>query len=187
VLCTQHPSIDVIPNTIKTNMTRVSGRMPSIAASMVVLDSISAAELPNIPGRLIFSLGRYEITAQSPFISDEEVAHAVYVSQQYAPSQSDSIMAIPEPTLVKTKFTANDAIATALARLDGQLSANKMISMVSGISHFELRRVIDTITNKEYVVHNEIKYRIKRVGKAYYLKTMETAMESENDDKMSSA
>lgn len=58
IASTQHPEVKVIPGRIKTNMSvRLSGAMPSITASQIVLDSPAAARLPNIPGRFVAAVG----------------------------------------------------------------------------------------------------------------------------------
>lgn len=130
ILCTQHSSSDVLPGWIKTNMSlRISGKMPSHTASMVILDSVTAAALPNIPGRLVFSVGRFEVIAQSPYISDDEVARAVTLSQQYAEPESD-IATVATPELTAPKFGREHCIAIAIAQLDGKLSPSRIHEIV---------------------------------------------------------
>lgn len=84
IICTQHPSVDTLPGWIKTNMSlRVASKMPNHTASMVIIDSVNAASLPDIPGRMIFRRGGFEVTAQSPYITDDEIAEAVAISKQF--------------------------------------------------------------------------------------------------------
>ncbi|MED5015934.1 FtsK/SpoIIIE domain-containing protein [Paenibacillus chibensis] len=69
VLCTQRPSADVVDGLIKTNIAAsICFRTRDDTQSRIVLDHNGAAELPDIPGRLIFQSARDE-TLQAPFIS----------------------------------------------------------------------------------------------------------------------
>lgn len=125
ILCTQHPSVDVLPGWVKTNMgVRIAGRMPSHTGSMIILDSVTAATLPDVPGRLVFSMGRNEVIAQSPYISDSSVARAVALSKEYADpdnAEFEDTRKATTPT-PKPRFTEEDAIEIALTRLDSKLS-----------------------------------------------------------------
>ena len=54
ILCTQRPSVESIPGTIKANMSaRICGYMPDSQSSETILGDGSAAKLPAIPGRFI--------------------------------------------------------------------------------------------------------------------------------------
>lgn len=95
VVSTQHPSVDVLPGWIKTNLTlRIASRMPNHTASQIVVDSISAAILPENPGRMVFRRGGFEQILQTPFIDDEAIARAVKIANQY-PIASWQINAAP--------------------------------------------------------------------------------------------
>jgi hypothetical protein len=195
VLCTQHSSVDVLPGWVKTNMVlRISGKMPSHQASMVILDSVSAATLPNIPGRLVFSVGRYEVIAQSPFISDGEIERAVTLSQAFpAPENSEfatdeDVEDIEEASDESTDELRYQLIEMALKRFGGVLSANKIHEVLGNevIRLRELREIVATIIEdaKEGIAHNGRMLQITRNGKAYILteKVMEHPMEPETDE-----
>ncbi|MCM3497661.1 FtsK/SpoIIIE domain-containing protein [Paenibacillus lactis] len=77
VLATQRPSADVIDGLIKTNIAAsICFRTRDATQSRIVLDHNGAADLPDIPGRLIFQTARDE-TLQAPFLSAEEAARLI--------------------------------------------------------------------------------------------------------------
>jgi hypothetical protein len=125
VIYTQHSSVDVLPGWVKTNMIlRISGKMPSDSASRVILDTGTAATLPDIPGRLVFSIGRSEIVVQSPYISDEEIARAVSISRDYPDPQQIEYEITPVPQ--KPEFSREDVLRLAISSYDGKLSPSEM-------------------------------------------------------------
>lgn len=72
VLATQRPSADVVDGLIKTNIAAsISFRTRDTTQSRIILDSPAAAELPDIPGRLIFQTA-YDEILQAPFLSAEK-------------------------------------------------------------------------------------------------------------------
>lgn len=77
VLATQRPSADVIDGLIKTNIAAsICFRTRDATQSRIVLDHNGAADLPDIPGRLIFQTAHDE-TLQAPFLSAEEAIRIV--------------------------------------------------------------------------------------------------------------
>lgn len=185
VLCTQHSSVDVLPGWVKTNMgLRVSAKMPSHQASMVILDSITASTLPNVPGRMVFSSGRFEIIAQSPFISDEQIASSIKVANGFKnPDNTEFISVLPKPEPAKPPFGRNEIIKMAL-EMNGHLSERRIHDIV-GNEVMPLRKI--------RVIINEIKdewergqliefegndYTIERKGRAYHL-VMQQSMQQE--------
>lgn len=71
VLATQRPSADVVDGLIKTNIAAsICFRTRDDTQSRIVLDHNGAADLPDIPGRLIFQTAHDE-TLQAPFLSAE--------------------------------------------------------------------------------------------------------------------
>jgi len=184
VLCTQHPSVDVLPGWVKTNMVlRVSAKMPNHQASMIVLDTVTGATLPDVAGRMVFSSGRQEFIAQSPFISDNQIATAVRYSQQFPkPDDTEFISVLPKPEPKKPQFGRDDVLRMAL-EMNGQLSANRIFDIV-GNEVMPLRkiRVIvneirDEVDRGELITFEGIRYTIERQGRAYYLVAMEQPIE----------
>jgi DNA segregation ATPase FtsK/SpoIIIE-like protein len=192
VLCTQHSSVDVLPGWVKTNMVlRISGKMPSHQASMVILDSVTAATLPNIPGRLVFSVGRYEVIAQSPFISDSEIERAVSLSKAF-PAPDNSEFA-PDISSDETEEASDESVdelhyqivSMVLSRFEGRLSEKKIHEALGKdvITMRQLREIIKSIIEeaKQGIAHDGSIYTVKRDGRAYVLIQQTTQPETEED------
>jgi hypothetical protein len=172
IVCTQHATVDVLPGWVKTNMVmRIAGKMPSQSASMVVLDSISAATLPNLPGRLVFSQGRFEVIAQSPYITDEEIARAVVISQSYPEAESPGErLPVLLPAADQQPVTEEEIIDIAIHHLEGTLSANAIHELIGGnavISLRNLRRIVADIIERGEFEHEGAAYKIKKHRTAY--------------------
>jgi hypothetical protein len=185
VLATQHPSIDVVPGWIKTNMgIRIATKMPSHSASQVILDTISAALLPGgIPGRMVFSIGREELTAQSPYISDAEIADAVRLSHLHTDVVAELV---PEASEVRPKFGAADVIEMALTKYDRKLSVSRIHKEVGNavISERKLKELIKEIITPGVggeVEHNGATYRLRKDRKTWVLDPTGRIGQSDDD------
>lgn len=86
ILATQKVTKETIDTRVQTNIhAKICFRVNTMASSMTVLGNKKAAELPEIRGRGIWSVGSNDIEVQVPFLSQEEAADEVsLVSQQYA-------------------------------------------------------------------------------------------------------
>ena len=74
IVSTQRPDVKVIDGTIKTNLQgRLCFQMPDNASSMTILDSVRAADLPDIKGRAIWRDGMEMTEVQVPLLSDEKI------------------------------------------------------------------------------------------------------------------
>ncbi|MCC7403242.1 MAG: hypothetical protein IT288_02490 [Bdellovibrionales bacterium] len=74
IVSTQRPDVKVIDGTIKTNLQgRLCFQMPDNASSMTILDSVRAADLPDIKGRAIWRDGTAMTEVQVPLLSDEKI------------------------------------------------------------------------------------------------------------------
>lgn len=185
VLCTQHSSVDVLPGWVKTNMTlRISGKMPTHPASMVILDTITAATLPPIPGRMVFSVGREEIIAQSPYISDEEISKAVALSKEQ-PEPDNAEFMDNAPVKVEPKFTPWDAVEIALTKLNGKLSPTRIYDEIAAqnlTTERKVRGMVEDIIEQGQIEHEGVTYRLRKERKYYLLEVVEQQNSSEADE-----
>jgi len=187
VLCTQHSSVDVLPGWVKTNMVlRVSAKMPNHQASMVVLDTVTASTLPDVAGRMVFSSGRQEFIAQSPFITDNQIATAVKLSQQFKkPDDTEFISVLPKPEAKKPKFGREDILRMAL-EFNGHLSAQRVHDVVGNetMSLRSIRAIVNEIKDEwergETILIDGQEYTLTKNRKAYYLEPIEQPVEQEN-------
>jgi len=190
VLCTQHSSVDVLPGWVKTNMgLRISAKMPSHQASMVILDSITASTLPDVPGRMVFSSGRFEIIAQSPFISDEQIESSIKVANAFKkPDNTEFISVLPKPKPVKPEFTRDDVLKFAMD-MNNKLSANRIHDIVGNevITLRKLRVLVSSIVDdleKGTIEYEGVEYGMERQGRAYVLVPIEQTTEQETVNDM---
>jgi hypothetical protein len=188
IICTQHTSADVVPGWIKTNMRlRIAGKMPSFHSSMTILDSASAADLPDLPGRMVFALGRYEVVAQTPLISDEEIARAVEIASQYADpdlrefaaapaseGDTEEVPALPPILVPKPKFSLDDLAALALERFEGKLTPTRMHEVLGNevISLRSLREMVSAVVRSGGLVYEGYQYGLTKQGHNYILVKM---------------
>lgn len=175
ILCTQHVSVNIIEGAIKTNMqVRASTKMPSEVSSRIILDTMSAATLPNIPGRMVFSLGRSETIAQAPLISDAEIAKSVMLAKEFPPPNNAEFAGAQ--ITVQEKFTREDLIAVALENFAGKLPAQHIHESIGGndtISLRNLKTMIQELAKETEIVYENQRYKIGRLGKAAILKPVE--------------
>lgn len=174
VLCTQHASVDVLPGWIKTNMVlRVSGRMPSASASQVVLDTVTAATIPSVPGRMVFSTGRFETICQSPLILDTEIERVVRNSQSYPEPLNevtfDDEITTEEVAAKTSEVTESDIVKLAIERYGGRLVVSEMWrdGVLQGrIGWHDLLRlsahVRQKVDEQGYVEHDGVRYQVKK-------------------------
>lgn len=185
VICTQRTSVDVVPPWMKTNAgMMISAKMPNQHASMTILDSVAAANLPNIRGRMVFSQGRMEVICQSPLITDEEIARAVTVSQTF-PDPDEWEFQLEGDQLpvfeVEQGFGRDDAIEVALTHLDGKLSAQQIYKIVghSVTSEYKLQKLVRAIVDdgiENGIVFRGKRYYIRKERRSYIMEEVETVI-----------
>lgn len=180
VLCTQHSSVDILPGWVKTNMSiRASTSMPTDVASMVILGTTTAAKIPKIPGRIVFSMGRDEVIVQSPFISDEEIARAVKISQGFPDSDRGEFAIEAKAPIVhpKEKFSKDELFEIVLTQFEGKISASNVFDYLGGkendvITLRQLRQMVSSVIEiglEKGIQYGEHHYKLKKVpGRGNY-------------------
>lgn len=196
IVATQHPSVDVLPGWIKTNLNlRIASRMPNHTASQIIVDSITAAYLPENPGRMVIRRGGFEMILQTPLIEDDGIARAVKNASAYTPADWQ-MPAIREPDKAESdtdeftpiipmeepvpKFGENDYLKIAV-RIGCRLSAEKVHAVVGNdvISLRRLREIREQIVTRKTVTVHGIDYAIKREAKGHILVPIEHPMGQE--------
>lgn len=178
IICTQHPSVEVISGRLKTNLpVRIATRMPTEQSSIVVLGRGDAAKLADVPGRVVLKMGADLFAIQTPFISTDDIKRAVKKAMQFvdelAIDRAPAVaLPMPEPEPAVT-FTEEDLIAVSIENCQGKLAYFPIFDAIkeTGIAkREEVRRMVDGIiaTRKE-VEYNGLIYEIKRVGKVMML------------------
>jgi hypothetical protein len=178
IVCTQHPSVDVLPGWIKTNLTlRIASKMPNHTASQIVVDSISAAHLPEVPGRMVFRRGGSEQILQTPLCDDNAIAHAVKIAKEYpaAEWQLDDPDESIEVEAPKPIFGRDEYLRAALAN-GGSLSPRKIYDQAAKhhLSQSQAlalgNEIIEQLLDDARVSIDDVWYRVEKIKKGYFLK-----------------
>jgi hypothetical protein len=176
IAATQHPEVKVIPGRIKTNMSvRMSGAMPSVVASQIVLDQSDAANLPNIPGRFVAVVGLKTLVVQVPRIEDSDIAHVVSKAKNDYPETSDELQEMKEAPKLKLWDEAA-VIQAALEWTSGRLGGQKIHRLLGNESPGErhlntiVKRIIERAGMRNGLVEHEgVNYRVKKVDRGHVL------------------
>lgn len=178
IAATQHPEVAVIPGRIKTNMdVRLCGAMPHVTASMIVLDSPDAANLPNVPGRFVAVRGLDTLTVQVPFISDTEIAGIVSSTRQAYPDVPEQLRDVGRDLNVQV-WDKQRVLSLALDLLDGHLSGQRLHKLLGDESPGEralaglCRELIEQAQAVGYLERKEdgSQWTVYKRGRAYHLK-----------------
>ena len=188
IAATQHPEVKVIPGRIKTNMSvRMSGAMPSIVASQIVLDSADAAKLPSIPGRFVAVVGLRTLIIQVPRIEDGDIAHVVSKAQNDYPETSDELKELSNAPKLKV-WDESAVIQAALDWTQGSLSGQKIHRLLGSESPGEralntrCKAIIDrAAANGGTLEHNEAVYAVvpNTRGKGWIIRRYDSSDGSE--------
>jgi hypothetical protein len=191
ILCTQHPEVKVIPGRIKTNVpVRLCGWMPTIGASLIVLDNPEAARLHKLPGRFVLARGMETLVIQCPEITDDDIRGVVGAARLTYTDVANDIRDLADvPALVV--WNEERLIRAALEWTEGQLSADKLHKMLGeespGERHLRklVRGILDQWKATAALELDEKPLTIKRRGKAYIVAftTPEKLSEDKPDEK----
>ncbi|MCK6581293.1 MAG: hypothetical protein L6Q98_24650 [Anaerolineae bacterium] len=178
VASTQYPEVKVVPGRIKTNMdVRVSGAMPTIVSSHVILDNPEAARIPAIPGRMVVSMGLRTIVVQAPLITDEDIAMVVASSNRLYTDVPNELAELADaPQLVV--WDEARMIRACMELLEGHLGAQKLHQMLGSESPGErhLSKLVRGIRDRSealgYIEAGEARYKVKKLKRGYYLEPL---------------
>jgi hypothetical protein len=173
ILCTQNPSVDIIPGPSKANMAfRIAGAMPTKSASMTILGTGDAAELPDIKGRMIAMVGAKRWHIQTPHVRPKDLEDAIEAAMSYSPASVE----LPED-VGSISFTEQDVIAIAVDNLGGRLSATLIFDAIkdTGVSsQFQVRELTKRIRSKTEVEHDGVIYSVVKNKNSWRLVPKDT-------------
>ena len=174
--CTQHPEVKVLPGRIKTNLdVRLCGWMPSVGASMIVLDNPEASRISKLAGRFALTRGMDTITIQCTQIDNEDIAGVVSAARVAYTDVSNDLHDAQEQLPTPKVWDEERIIRAALDITDGRLSADALHEMLGSESPGErtlrklARGILDKFEAGLPITHEGKPLHIKRKGKAYYL------------------
>jgi hypothetical protein len=177
IAATQHPEVRVIPGRIKTNMAvRLCGFMPTVSASMIVLDSPEASRIANIPGRFVASAGRDEVVVQVPMILDADIAGVVASARRAHPDVANELREL-EGLPQLGVWNEQRVIKSCLDWFDGHLAADKLHKTLGSDSPGErhLRKLVRSIVDESkaagsvLLVEDGTTWILKRRGNRWFL------------------
>lgn len=100
VLATQRPDRHAVDPQIKSNMTSIiCYRVPDLGASLTVLGSGRAMDLPKLPGRAVYKNGADELEIQTPFISLNDSIEILEKTFNVSLDQSLELPSSPETNI----------------------------------------------------------------------------------------
>ena len=92
ILATQRPDVNIIDGSIKANLQgRVCFHMSDNATSMTILDSVRAADLPDIKGRAIFRNGPELVELQVPQLDDQRLREFLKTLKMASSAKATSV------------------------------------------------------------------------------------------------
>lgn len=147
ILCTQRPSVDVVPGHIKDNMAfRIAGVMPTQAASTTILGVGDAANLPLIKGRMVAMAGSLKWQLQTPYITkadiDTAVRKATKIKAEMAEGEGEKVL-LPEAK-GSIGFGPDDLLHLVMDDYQGQMNLSELWQQLKDtglVSHGELHKL----------------------------------------------
>lgn len=196
VLFTQHPTVDIIPGWVKANLVlRIATKVPNHNNSQVIVDSNTAADLEDKPGRMVARVGPREIIFQSPLILPQSIAKARALAMSYAPETTESAIGgsespaaiIPRP--VKPQFGREDFLNITLGQMGGKISASGVQKLVGDevMSLYYMRELVNQIledaqNDDGFIEHEGVLYTLKKMSGRGSYKMIRASEESSEDD-----
>jgi DNA segregation ATPase FtsK/SpoIIIE-like protein len=169
VICTQNPSVDIVSGPQKANMAfRLAGPMPTKSASMTILGTGDAADLPDIPGRMIAMVGARMWQIQTPHVRPQDIQYALEVADEWPACES---IELPEASGV-VGFNEETLIDIALSDFNGRLSARRIYEAIKDtetISYNGLRAMVKDLVAKKQIEFGGVTYGFKKNGAGWSL------------------
>lgn len=82
LLCTQVPTKENVPTRLKANLwVRISGKLPDVVASQIILGTGDAAWIDDVKGRMVYAIDALRHVIQAPRIGEDEIDQAVGIAR----------------------------------------------------------------------------------------------------------
>lgn len=166
ILCTQRPSVDVVPGHIKDNMAfRIAGFMPTTSASSTILGVGDAAALPLIKGRMMAMANALKWQLQTPHIKRTDIEMAVRKAMKWAENTIDG--STPRVLLPEAKgsigFGEDDLISLIMEDFSGMMIFTQLWEVLkeSGlVSYKELQTMTKKLKAEHEFEYEGARYRL---------------------------
>jgi S-DNA-T family DNA segregation ATPase FtsK/SpoIIIE len=165
ILCTQRPSVDVVPGHIKDNMAfRIAGAMPTQAASTTILGVGDAATLPLIRGRMIAMAGSLKWQLQTPHIKQVDIENGVRIAKKWAEKLTAGEMekeTLPA-AIGSIGFGEDDLMHLVMDDYGGQMNLSELWNQLKDtglVSHNELHAMGKKLKQLPEFEYEGVRYR----------------------------
>jgi hypothetical protein len=165
ILCTQRPSVDVVPGHIKDNMAfRIAGAMPTQAASTTILGVGDAASLPLIKGRMIAMAGSLKWQLQTPHIKQADIENAVRLSKKWIEKLTSEEMQKEQLPEAKGSlgFGDDDLLHLVMDDYGGQMIFTELWQQLKDtqlVSHNDLHKMCKKLKQEPTFEYEGVTYR----------------------------
>ena len=187
ILCTQRPSVDIVPGNIKDNMPfRIAGAMPTQAASSTILGVGDAASLPLVKGRMMAMAGSLKWQIQTPHIQKLDIDLALKKSMKWA--EKIDVVAGDKVALPEAKgslgFGMDDLLIMVMDSYNGELVFKQLWEQLKDmglVAHNELHRMCKDLKSEPFE-YEGVRYKwTTRPGGSVYAEVDDTEEEVVNE------
>lgn len=184
ILCTQHPSKEVIPMPIKANMGLLVMFLMSAHSSLTLMQDTAPSRLPpRVIGRVVFASGLEQDEAQTALILPEDKASAArFAIKNYSTPAISPLLepvtdrddeTMDEVTPVKIGLSEEDLIAVAVDNFDCNLKARPIYRQIKTSVHTteeQVSALIKRIAEKPKIDFGGVTYQpVKQKGNFFRL------------------
>lgn len=188
ILCTQNPSVEIVPGPSKANMAfRLAGRMPTKTASMTILGTGDAADLPDIRGRMLAMCGAKIWQLQTPHVREVDLENAIETAMQHeAESVESATIELPEAS-IPVSFTDDELVQIMLNDFDGVTATRRIFELIkhsTSVTFSQLSDQMQNIIQRGVIEHRGKAYRVIKAGRGHKLVPLdpEPEMEAESPE-----
>jgi hypothetical protein len=165
IAVSQTPKAYLMPTEVKANSARIVGRVDSMPASMVILDSGAATRLDDFPGRMIFAVDTRNQEIQCAEIKKDDVLYAVALAKGKAAGviRYENLKVIP---------VSEGIIRATVDHCEGKLALRANMKAYFGeraVTVEALRTTYEEVIKKREVWVGDAKYLVSRGEDGYRL------------------
>lgn len=142
ILCTQNPSVEIVPGPSKANMAfRLAGAMPTQAASNTILGVGDAARLPDVKGRMLAMCGSKIWQIQTPHAREIDIENALRAAGRYETDLEDkTLIELPE-AVARINFGDEELLTILLNDFDGVTKTKEVYGLIKDTHNITFRQL----------------------------------------------
>lgn len=181
ILATQVPYGDVIPKTIRANISvTMTGKHRTLSASISVVGTGEARKIGTVKGRMLCDDGNDLFPVQTPYCSNEDIINAIEDAQNWQAPRPFELPALDEDEIEqqineieRPKFTIDDFLRITINRHNGVIAPERIFTEETEqpLSKRQLKKMADAIKNKKAIKFEEVVYVLKPHGRGFKLES----------------